>query len=109
MNQSKESAKIRILRFFWGFFPWLIVILILAFAFRMAILIKEKNERLEEARKAEIREDASSVRVITLTVEPKKMEDKINLPATVEPEEDLWVKAEVQGAMLDINSVVEAS
>ena len=97
MNQSKQNRKTKILRFFWGFFPWLVVILILGFVLRMAILIKDKNERLEEARKAEIREDTLSVRVITLTVEPKKIEDKINLPATVEPQEDLWVKAEVPG------------
>ncbi len=104
MNQSKQNAKTKtkILRFFWGFFPWLIVILILAFVFRMAILIKDKNEMLEEARKEAVKKDVSSVRVITLTMEPKKLEDKINLPATVEPQEELWVKAEVPGQVVEI-------
>jgi membrane fusion protein (multidrug efflux system) len=43
-----------------------------------------------------------AVRVITMTLKPGRLEDKINLPAEVVPHENLWVKAEVPGQVVAI-------
>ena len=102
MDKKGEKRNHRILRSLWGFFPWLMIILVFGFVIRMGIDIKEKKERLKEERKTSIKVENPSVRVITLAVEPKKLEDRINLPATVEPYENLWVKAEVPGQVVDI-------
>jgi RND family efflux transporter MFP subunit len=64
--------------------------------------IKEQKIRLAEAKKAAMKKEVHAVRVITLTLEPHPIVDKINLPAEVEPYEDLWVKAEVSGQVIDI-------
>jgi membrane fusion protein (multidrug efflux system) len=100
MNQS--TSKIKILRFFWGVFPWLIVLAICFFIGFLLIQIRDKKARLEEENKAAIRENPTPVRVITLTLEPRRLEDKINLPAMVVPYENLWVKAEVSGLVVNI-------
>ena len=42
-RKPKSGKKIKLLRFFWGLFPWLIVILILAFVFNMLGKIKEEK------------------------------------------------------------------
>ena len=102
MRKSRPKKKARLLGFLWGFFPWVMVIILLAFVVNAGIMIKEKNTRLKEARKAAIKEEVPAVRVITLSVEPEKLEDKITLPATVEPSENLWVKAEVPGQVVNI-------
>jgi len=101
MNRS--DSKTRILRFLWGIIPWLIIALILAFLGIMWGRIKEKQDLLAEAKKAAMKKEVQPVRVITLTLKPRRLEDKINLPAEVEPYEDLWVKAEVRGQVVKIH------
>ncbi len=100
MNQSQ--SKIKILRFFWGTFPWLIVVAICFFMGLLVIQIRDKKARLEAENKATIRENISPVRVITLTLEPQTLKDTINLPAMVVPYENLWVKAEVPGLVVNV-------
>jgi len=102
MNMKRSSPKIRILRFIWGVIPWLVVVLIVVFVVNMGGLIKEKKTRLEEAKKAAIKKEVPAVRVITLTLEPRRLVDKINLPAQVEPFQEVWVKAEVPGQVVKV-------
>jgi len=64
--------------------------------------IIEEQGRLAEAKKAAMKKEVPAVRVITLTLKPERLEDKISLPAEVEPLEDLWVKAEVKGQVVSI-------
>ncbi len=102
MNMNKSSAKTKILRFIWGIIPWLMVGLIVVFIVNMGGRIKEKQTRLEEAKKAAIKKQVPAVKVITLTLKPRQLEDKINLPAQVEPYRDVWVKAEVPGQVVKV-------
>lgn len=102
MNPSEPKTKTKILRLFWRLFPWFFVLIALGIVFYMVGRVKKEKTRLEEAKKAAIKEEVSAVRVITLTVESKRLEDKINLPATVESYENLWVKAEVSGQVVNV-------
>ena len=100
MNQT--SVKSKILRLIWGLFPWAIVLCIVVFIFSLYQDIRTERSRLEKAKQEAIRKDTPSVRVITLTAIPRRLEDKIKLPGYVEPAEDLWVKAEVSGQVVQI-------
>ena len=102
MDQDKPSLKIRFLRFIWGFFPWVVVVSLIVLVVIVLGKIKNEKARLDKANKSAINMEVPSVRVITLNVEPKKLEDKLNLPATVESYENLWVKTEVSGQVTDI-------
>lgn len=99
---NKHNKKIRALRFLWGIIPWLVVALILVFIWEMYGRIKEEKVRLAEVRKAAMKKAVPAVRVITLTLKPERLEDKISLPAEVEPFENLWVKAEVIGQVVKV-------
>ena len=99
---SKTDFKKRSLRFLWGIFPWLMVVFVLGFIFIMAGLIREEGARLEESKKAALKKEIQPIQVITLTLKPKSLEDKINLPAVVEAYEDLIVKAEVPGQVVKV-------
>jgi membrane fusion protein, multidrug efflux system len=101
MDQFESTTKTRILKFFWGAFPWLLVIaLILSIGFIFSS-ITAKGKRLEEEKKAATKQD-TSVQVVTLTLEPKQLTEKLNLPAAVESFENLWVKAEASGQVMKI-------
>jgi len=103
-NNEKKAGKrkARILRLFWGGFPWLIVVGLSIFLFRMAGEIKEEKVRLEAEKKAAIKKEIPPVKVITLTVRPRRLEDKITLPAEIEPEEEVLVRAQVSGQVVRI-------
>jgi membrane fusion protein (multidrug efflux system) len=98
----KSEAKNRLLRFMWSAIPWLMVAVIVVFLVDVGARIKEKKIRLEEAKKAAMKKEVSAVRVITLTLKPRRLVDKINLPAQVEPYEEVWVKAEVPGQVVEV-------
>lgn len=99
---STSTTKSKILRFLWSIIPWMMVALIVAFIVNTGGRIKEKKTRLEEAKKAAMKKEVPAVRVITLALEPRRLEDKINLPAQVEPYRDVWVKAEVPGQVVKV-------
>ena len=100
MSEPKKGKIL--LRIIWGLFPWLIVAVIVLFISNQLGQIKEKKTLIEEERKAAIKEEVQAVRVITLTLESKRLEDKIDLPAEIEPFEDLMVKSEVPGQVVNV-------
>jgi RND family efflux transporter MFP subunit len=99
---NKRDWKTRILRFIWGVIPWMMVALIVVFIVIMGSRIIDEKARLEEAKKAAMKKEVELVSVITLSLKPRRLEDKINLPAQVEPYEDLWVKAQVPGQVIKV-------
>ena len=99
---NKTERKTSLLRFIWGIIPWMIVVLIVIFIVILGTRIMHEKARLEEAKKAALKQDIEPVSVITLTLKPRRLEDKINLPAVVEPYEDVWVKAEVSGQVVEV-------
>jgi RND family efflux transporter MFP subunit len=99
---KSANGKTRVLRFFWGLIPWLMVLLILGFIVVMGVRIREKRALFGEAKKAAMKKEVEPVQIITLTLKPGRLLDKIDLPAQVEPYENLWVKAEVAGQVVKV-------
>ena len=99
---TTSGLKTRLLHIVWSIFPWLLVAGTVAFLFFLGERIQQEKTRLERAKQAAIKIDTVPVSVITLTLEPILLEDKINLPGYVDPYEDLWVKAEVGGQIINI-------
>lgn len=99
---KKSDSKTKILRFIWSSAPWLTVMLILAFIVIMGVQINKEKTRLAEAKKAAIKNEIPAVKVITLTLKPRRLVDKISLPAEVKPYQDLLVKAEVHGQVVKV-------
>ena len=101
MNEVKTDKETRILRYIWTTFPWFIVIILVLSLLILAGGILKKVKRLEAERKAATRQEVS-VQVVTLTVKPVQLEERLNLPATVESFENLWVKSEASGQVIKI-------
>lgn len=99
---KESNARRRLLRFVWGIIPWIVVVLIVVFIVSIGSRIIDKKSELEVARKANLKKTLPAVRVITLTLKLRRLVDMINLPAQVEPFEEIWVKAEVPGQIVDV-------
>jgi RND family efflux transporter MFP subunit len=78
------------------------VVLMVVFIVIMASRIVEKKASLKEAKEAAVKQAVEPVRVIVLSLTPRRVVDRIDLPAEVEPYEDLWVKAEVTGQIIKV-------
>jgi len=102
MAQPKSGIKIKILKSLWGIFPWLIVVVFLVISAVIGIMLYEKKQRLDYEKEHAIKEESGSVKVVTMLIEPREFKDKINLPATIESFENLWVKTEVSGQVVDV-------
>ena len=96
------SNGTRFLRFIWGSIPWLLVALMITGIIKLYAKMDEKKTRLEEERKAAVKTEIPAVDVITQTLKPGLLKDRIDLPAEVEPFQDLWVKAEVPGQVVNV-------
>ncbi len=99
---DKEPRKHRALRFVWGLIPWLIVGAILLVVLNLGNQVSQKKARLAAEKKASLKAEAPPTKVILLEMIPRTLKDKINLPATVEPFEELWVRAEVPGRIVKV-------
>ena len=99
---EKTSVKAKLLRLIWGLIPWAMVFAIVFFIFQLWGKIQVERSQSEKAKQEAIKKETPPVRVITLTAVPRRLEDKIRLPGYVEPAEDLWVKSEVSGQVIQI-------
>jgi len=102
MSQPRPDIKIKILRAIWGNLPWVTVIVLLVISVNIGLMLYSKKQRIEDERRNAIKEETPAVKVVTLLIEKKEFKDRINLPAMVESFEDLKVKSEVSGQIVDI-------
>jgi membrane fusion protein (multidrug efflux system) len=101
-KMNKVTVKSKFLRLIWGLFPWAVVLCIAVFIFSLYQDIRTERSRLEKAKQEAIKKDTPPVRVITLTAIPRRLEDKIKLPGYIEPTENLIVKTEVSGQVVQV-------
>jgi len=101
-EQTASMVKIRLLRFVWGVVPWLMAAAIIVFMVVMGQWLVVKHGRLAEAKNAAMDKEVPAIKVITLTLEPRQLVDKISLPAEVTPYEELWIKTEAKGQVVKV-------
>ena len=102
MSKPNSNLKIKLLRAGWGAFPWLMVVILLVLALIIGLKLYDKKQRLEYEKSHAVKEESSTIKVLTLDIEPRTFKDKINLPAVIESFEDLTVKSEVSGQVVKI-------
>lgn len=101
-DSEKRDFKTRLLVAVWAAVPWLLICLMMVFLVTMGRRIVQEQGRLAEAKKEAAHQIVPAVSVVTLILEPRRLEDRITLPAEVEPFEELWVKAELKGMVMDV-------
>lgn len=101
-EQTASTVKIRLLYFVWSVVPWLMVAALIAFIVVMGKWLVVKHGRLAEAKNAAMKKEVPAIKVITLTLEPRQLVDKISLPAEVIPYEELWIKTEAKGQVVKV-------
>lgn len=97
-----SSRKGKILFFIWKHLPRLVVLGLVVLIVVLAGLVGGKKERLEQAKKAGRVEERKLVNAVLLDLQPRPIEDVINLPGTIEPWTRLELLAKVSGAIVEV-------
>jgi len=99
--EKKNSDHV--LKYLWSMGPWLVVLILLGGSIMLGLGIARKKNRIKEEKLAAYKENRPPVNVVVQEVQPTEVVDRINLPATIAPLEDLTVLAEVTGPIISIS------
>ena len=98
---TKTSNDLK--RILWRFLPVLLCVTVVILFIALAIAISRKSARLEKEKAMAEQAAMAVISVVTQTMKPLTMHDRIDLPAVVEAWEDLTVKAEVVGKVVAVH------
>ncbi len=85
-----------------SYLPYLIAVGLILLAGFLVLVVSSKKEKLEAAKKEEHVEQKQLVNAILLELHPRAVEDKINLPGTVEAWTSLNLLAKISGAVTEL-------
>jgi len=100
MHQIKESdSKGGFVFFFWKNFPRFILLFLVLAIIVLSVLVFSKWSALTEAKKSALAKERPPVNIVTLTINPQAIHDRINLPGTIEAWTDLKILAKISGTV----------
>ncbi len=100
-EMANKKAGNRFLKFIWRLIPWIAVALLVVMVALLMGRIQDKSAQQKKAKMEAVKATRPPTRVIALRLQPRLLKDAINLPAEVQPMEDLMVRAEVGGRVMD--------
>ena len=87
--------------FFWVISACLILVIVIT----LVIVFRVRKAGVEARRQAELGQNAATVNVVTYTLGPRVIRDRINLPGTIQPWVRLDVVSQVAGEVLEKKAV----
>jgi membrane fusion protein (multidrug efflux system) len=82
--------------------PMLLVVLAVALILILFNRIEFQAQAMKEAKAAQLKQEQPPINVVTLTLTPAELAERISLPAVVEPWVDLQLLTEVSGKVMEI-------
>ncbi|MGA1875600.1 MAG: efflux RND transporter periplasmic adaptor subunit [bacterium] len=94
--------KERLSRFLRQSLTGLAVIILAGFVIFLGSKVQKKRKRMAAERARGLKEEQPLIQVITQELQGEILEDHLNLPAVISPWEDLLVRAEVDGRIINV-------
>jgi membrane fusion protein (multidrug efflux system) len=84
------------------YLPLLILLLLVIITVGLGAKVKDEKNRLQEEKSNAVNQERPPVNVVEQELIPGTLRDRLNLPGTVEPWEDLVLLAEVRGVVEEV-------
>ncbi len=97
-----QSTRAKLVLFIWKNLPRLVLICMIFLSFLLFTAISEEKERLDQEKREAVARGNSVLNVVTLTVSPSVIRNKINLPGEIEPWNRLQLQARVGGSIVKV-------
>jgi len=101
MPKRNKQFKQKLLKFIWGSLPTLVVIILVILAVIFGSKAKQEKNRIESEKAKALKTEQPAPNVIALNIQTTTIEDALNLPGVISPWEDLLVRTEVSGQIID--------
>lgn len=104
MNKPLPTAPLRarVVWQIWNNLPRLVLLAMIVVAVSLFNMVKERQATITADKAAQISPDRPPVNTVTMTVQPRPISDRLNLPGVVEPWTWLKLLAKVAGTITEV-------
>ncbi len=99
---SPRSTRAKIVLFIWNNIPRFILLAMIVLIGLLFVSINKKNEIIAAAKVSEVKPEKPAVNVVTLTLSPTTIHDRINLPGSIEPWTRLRLMSKIGGTITEV-------
>lgn len=100
--QKPSTTRAKTVYFIWNYLPRFTVLFLLLLIIGLSLAISGKKSDQEKMKQAAIAKGKPPVNVVTLTLNPTTIIDRINLPGSIEPWVELQLLAKIGGAVQEV-------
>ncbi|SHO49772.1 efflux RND transporter periplasmic adaptor subunit [Desulfopila aestuarii] len=97
-----KSLRARTVYFIWSNMPRFALLMMVALIVVLFFAIKKEGESIAASKAAEISSEKPPVNAVTLLLTPREIQDRINLPGSIEPWTDLQLLAKIKGTVTEL-------
>ena len=97
-----ETPRGKIVYFIWNNLPRFMLLAMIILIFLLMGAIKDKSDTIADNKAAEVSQEKPPTNVVTLTLQPTTITDRINLPGSIEPWTRLPLMAKLNGTITEV-------
>ncbi len=97
--QKPETARGKIVFFFWYNLPRLLLLLMIVSIITLFMTVSDKKSAIQAEQEAALKKERPPVNTVVLEVTPQPITNKINLPGSIEPWTNLELVSKIAGAV----------
>ncbi len=101
-TQPPRSLRAKIVFVIWKNIPRLVLLLLFILIFMLSGVIKNKSTAIKKAKFAEVSQEKPIVKVVTLSLAPAEICDRISFPGSLEPWTTLPLLAKIRGTVTEV-------
>lgn len=101
-TSSPRSARAKTVLFIWNNLPRFLLLAMIVLIGLLFVSISKKNEIIAAAKTSEVKPEKPAINVVTLTLSPATIHDRINLPGSIEPWTRLRLMSKIGGTVTEV-------
>ncbi|WP_228854331.1 efflux RND transporter periplasmic adaptor subunit [Desulfomarina profundi] len=101
-TSSPRSTRAKTVLFIWNNLPRFLLLAMIVLIGLLFVSINKKNEIIAAAKVSEVKPEKPAINVVTLTLSPTTIHDRINLPGSIEPWTRLRLMSKIGGTITEV-------
>lgn len=97
-----RSLRARVVFFIWNNMPRFVLLIMAALIVILVFAIKKESASIAASKSAALSVEKPPVNTVTLRLAPTTIQDRINLPGSIEPWTDLQLLAKITGSIIEV-------
>jgi membrane fusion protein (multidrug efflux system) len=99
---SPQSSRAKVVFLIWNNLPRILLLFMIILIIVFRVMINKQSAQIADEKAAAISQEKPPVNVVTLTLSPASIHDRINLPGSIEPWTHLKLLAKIRGTVTEV-------